>query len=61
MNLITIIPAAAVHPGIDFPSISNISYPYVMQWLTFTSGVTPNTNLFGESSFWIQKFRGFLE
>jgi putative CocE/NonD family hydrolase len=56
-HLITIVPAAAAHPGIDIPSISNIFYPYVMQWLTLTSGVTPNTNLFGESSFWIQKFR----
>jgi len=56
-HLVTIVPAAAVHPGIDFPFISNIFYPYVMQWLTYTSGITPNRNLFGESSFWIQKFR----
>jgi hypothetical protein len=27
-----------------------------MQWLTFTSGDTPQNNLFGQSSFWIQKF-----
>jgi uncharacterized protein len=28
-----------------------------MQWLTFTSGVTGNANLFGEQAFWIEKFR----
>ncbi len=28
-----------------------------MQWLTFTSGVTGNSNLFGEQAFWIEKFR----
>ncbi len=28
-----------------------------MQWQTLVSGVTPNDNLFGESSFWTQKFR----
>ena len=28
-----------------------------MQWLTFTSGMTGNTNLFEEDAFWIEKFR----
>ena len=28
-----------------------------MQWLTFTSGVTSNGKLFGDSSFWTQKSR----
>lgn len=53
----TIVPAAAAHPGVDFPFFKNIFYPYEMQWLTFTSGVTPNANLFGERPFWIAKFR----
>jgi putative CocE/NonD family hydrolase len=56
-HLATIVPAAAVRPGLDFPSFRNIFYPYDMQWLTFTGGRTGNNNLFGESSFWIQKFR----
>jgi putative CocE/NonD family hydrolase len=55
-HLQTIVPAAAAYPGVDFPMWRNISYPYLMQWLTYTSGVTPNVNLFRESSFWIAKF-----
>jgi hypothetical protein len=55
-HLRTIVPAAAAFAGVDFPFWKNIYYPYEMQWLTFTSGATGNANLFGESSFWIQKF-----
>ncbi|MCJ7622174.1 MAG: CocE/NonD family hydrolase [Anaerolineaceae bacterium] len=55
-HLETIVPAAAAHPGVDMPFMNNIYYTYEMQWLTLVSGVTPNVNLFDESSFWIQKF-----
>src|SRR5262249_27041394 len=30
---------------------------YLMRWLTLTSGVTPNSRLFAESSFWNSKYR----
>ena len=56
-HLATIVPAASVRPGLDFPAPNNVFYSYAMQWLTFTGGTTGNANLFGESSFWIQKFR----
>jgi len=56
-HLATIVPAAAAHPGVDFPFIHNIFYPYDLQWLTFTSGAAPNQKLFGESAFWIDRFR----
>src|SRR5262245_2776429 len=56
-HLATIVPAAAAHAAVDFPFFKNIFYSYDIQWLSFTSGVTPQQNLFGESSFWIQKFR----
>lgn len=56
-HLKTMVPAAAAYPGIDFPFRNNISYPYAMQWLTLTSGLTPNANLFAEQPFWIAKFR----
>jgi uncharacterized protein len=56
-HLVTIVPAAAAHPGVDFPFQCNIFGPYDMQWLTFTSGVTGNSNLFGSSSFWASKAR----
>jgi putative CocE/NonD family hydrolase len=56
-HLATIVPAASVHPGVDFPVLHNIFYPYIMQWLTFTSGVTSNNALFFNATpFWIEKF-----
>jgi putative CocE/NonD family hydrolase len=56
-HLATIVPVASPHAGVDFPMFKNIWGTYDMQWLTFTSGVTPQQNLFVESSFWIEKFR----
>jgi predicted acyl esterase len=56
-HLATVVPVAAGHQGVDFPFFKGIWTSYDMQWLTFTSGRTGNSNLFGESSFWIQKFR----
>src|SRR6476619_7392797 len=34
-HLVTIVPAAAAYPGVDFPFQYNIFGPYDMQWLTF--------------------------
>ena len=56
-HLATIVPAAAAHPGVDFPFQYNIFGPYIEQWLTFTSGVTGNASLFGNSAFWASKQR----
>jgi len=56
-HLATIVPAAAAHPGVDFPFQYNIFGPYDMQWLTFTSGATSNGSLFGNSAFWTAKAR----
>jgi len=56
-HLATIVPAAAAHAAVDFPFFKNIFSSYIIQWLTYTSGVTGNGNLFGQSSFWIRKFR----
>jgi putative CocE/NonD family hydrolase len=55
-HLATIVPAAAAHAGVDFPFFNNIFYAYDMQWLSFTSGVTSNAKLFGDASFWTQRF-----
>ncbi|HET7260150.1 MAG TPA: CocE/NonD family hydrolase [Candidatus Acidoferrum sp.] len=60
-HLATIVPAAAAHPGVDFPFQYNIFGPYDEQWLTFTSGVTSNENLFGNSSFWAAKAREYYD
>ncbi|MFC5046262.1 CocE/NonD family hydrolase [Aquimarina hainanensis] len=50
-NLKTIIPIASVGPGRDFPKYNNIFFPYMLRWLTFTSGKTRNGKLFG-NAFW---------
>jgi putative CocE/NonD family hydrolase len=56
-HLATIVPAAAAAMGVDFPAQNNIHVPYLMQWATYTGGVTPQPNLFGDAAFWISKFR----
>jgi len=56
-HLATIVPAAAAAMGVDFPAWNNVHAPYLAQWATYTSGVTPQPNLFGDSTFWISKFR----
>jgi uncharacterized protein len=55
-HLATIVPAAAAHPAIDFPFQGGIYSTYIVQWMTFTSGVTGNGNLFGDGSFWRAKY-----
>jgi len=37
-HLATIVPAAAPYAGVDFPMRGNVSYTYLMRWLTLTSG-----------------------
>ena len=60
-HLAAIVPAAAAHPGVDFPFQYNIFGPYDMQWLTFTSGVTGNEKLFGDGAFWGAKSREYYD
>ena len=55
-HLATIVPAAAAHPGLDYPSYNNIGMTYDVQWFTFTSGHTPQDNLFSDQKFWRTKF-----
>src|SRR6267143_436932 len=55
-HLATIVPAAAAHPGLDYPSTQNIGLTYDIQWYTFTSGRTGQLNLFGDQKFWRTKF-----
>src|SRR6202158_2716214 len=51
-HLASIVPAAAPYIGVDFPMRNNIFYPYLMQWLTFTSGHTSQTQIFSDAAFW---------
>jgi putative CocE/NonD family hydrolase len=55
-HLATIVPAAAAHPGLDYPSTQNVGLTYDMQWYTFTSGRTGQQNLFSDQKFWRTKF-----
>jgi uncharacterized protein len=52
----TIVPAASAHAAVDFPFLKNIFYTYVIRWLTFTTGLTGNANLFNERTFWNEKY-----
>ncbi|MAT38646.1 MAG: hypothetical protein CL946_03480, partial [Ectothiorhodospiraceae bacterium] len=45
-ELRTIVPTAAVAPGIDFPFFNNIFYTYNAQWLALTLGRTTAMNAF---------------
>jgi putative CocE/NonD family hydrolase len=55
-HLGTIVPAAAAHPGLDFPFTNNVGIPYDTQWFTLTSGRASQQNLFADSKFWRAKF-----
>jgi putative CocE/NonD family hydrolase len=56
LHLLTIVPAAAAHPPLDYPSYLNIGMNYDIQWFTLTSGHTGQENLFGDQKFWNTKF-----
>jgi hypothetical protein len=56
-HLVTITPTASSYMGVDFPALGGIWPAYVMQWLSFTTGRTPNNNLFADAGFWQDKFR----
>lgn len=60
-HLATIVPAASVYPGFDFPMHDNQFTPYVMTWLSYTSGTTGNEKLFADYGFWRQNYRTMYE
>jgi putative CocE/NonD family hydrolase len=51
-HLATIVPVASAHAGTDFPMSGNIRYPYIIQWLTLTSGRASQQAIFGDAAFW---------
>lgn len=51
-HLATIVPVASPYAGADFPMRANIASPYLMQWLTFTSGRASQDRIFGDDAFW---------
>jgi hypothetical protein len=55
-HLATIVPAAAAHPPLDYPSYLNIGETYDVRWFTYTSGKASQGNLFQDEKFWRTKF-----
>ena len=55
-HLATIVPAAAAHPPLDYPSYLNVGETYDVQWFTHTSGKAIQQTLFGDTKFWRTKF-----
>jgi len=60
-HLATIVPVAAPYLGVDFPMRNNIFHPYLMRWLTLTSGRTAQRNIFSDDAFWSAQYRGWHE
>lgn len=55
-HLASIVPVASVYMGVDIPMRNNLSWPYLMQWLTLVSGHTSQAKIFEDHLFWSQKF-----
>ena len=55
-HLTTIVPAAAAHPPLDYPSTNNVGQTYDVRWFTLTSGRTGQDNLFADEKFWNAKY-----
>ena len=60
-HLATIVPAAAAHPGLDYPSYNNIGMTYDVQWFTLTSGRHPAGQSFRRSKILAHKIPGRLQ
>jgi uncharacterized protein len=55
-HLATIVPVAAAHPPLDYPSTDNVGQVYDVRWFTLTSGRAGQENLFADEKFWRTKF-----
>jgi putative CocE/NonD family hydrolase len=55
-HLATIVPVAAAHPPLDYPSTDNVGQAYDVRWFTLTSGRAGQENLFADEKFWRTKF-----
>ncbi|MGH8178589.1 MAG: CocE/NonD family hydrolase [Steroidobacter sp.] len=60
-HLATIVPVASPYVGIDFPMRANVASPYLMRWLTFTSGHASQDRIFADDEFWRARNRQWFE
>lgn len=51
----TIVPAAAVYPGHDFPSLKGITYLSSLFWLAGTAGATANGHWEEDADYWLTR------
>jgi putative CocE/NonD family hydrolase len=51
-HLKTMVPTAAVHPGVDFPVGNGFFNYYMLQWLGYVQGKALNQKLFEAGGFW---------
>ena len=56
-HLATIVPVASLYMGVDFPMRNNIHFPYLVQWLTYTSGRALQSHIFSDGAFWSAIYR----
>jgi len=59
--LATIVPTAAPYIGVDFPMRNNIFFPYLVQWITLTSGRASQSKIFSDGNFWSAVYRQWHE
>jgi len=55
-HLASIAPAAAAAPGIDMTLRNNISFPYLMQWLSLVSERTLQETMYIDQAYWRDNF-----
>jgi putative CocE/NonD family hydrolase len=61
-HLATIVPVASPYLAFDYPLRSNITSPYLMQWLTYTWGRTSQDAIFWNNElYWGARFRQWFE
>jgi uncharacterized protein len=58
-HLVTSAPAAAAHPGTDFPMQQNIFGTYDIRWLGLVGARTPNKDFFADEKHWIDQYRKY--
>ena len=55
-HLKTIVPGASTFPGVMWPTLGNVFYAELVQWLTLTSGRVPNWRLYQDRRFWNERY-----
>jgi len=60
-HLSTIIPTAAVFPGLDFPMRSNVFLSYAIRWLTYVGGRTRQALIMADDTYWAKVYRRWYD